>query len=361
MSSMWGRNIRISIFGESHSGAIGVVLDGLPAGISLNMQRVQSCMQRRRPMAGAAHSTQRAEADTPEILSGLFAGKTTGTPLCCIIRNSDTRSDDYEELRRKPRPSHADLTAGVKYRGFQDYRGGGHFSGRLTAPLVFAGAVAEHILDRADIRVGAYIRSIGSIEDATTANVLSEDLEKIINKPFPVLDEDAGTQMQEEIAVMQERLDSAGGIVECVADIPCGLGDPIFGGVESVIAALLFAIPAVKGVEFGDGFAISRIPGSRANDAPVIVNGKVSYKTNHNGGVLGGISNGMPLVVRTAFKPTPSIGARQETVDLDAMQNTTLHITGRHDVCIVPRAVEVVRCAVALCLADMLLEDKKYD
>lgn len=362
MSSMWGRNIKISLFGESHSAAIGVVIDGLPAGIAIDLDGIAACMKRRKPV-GAAYSTQRKETDAVEVVSGLFEEHTTGSPLCGIIRNKDAHSADYDELRYRPRPSHADHTAYLKYDGFQDYRGGGHFSGRLTAPLVFAGAVAEQLILRSGIHVGAHIYSIGGCQDTPFGEKTSiADLAALKEKAFPVLDDAVGAQMQHQISLAKMDLDSIGGVVECAAvPVPPGLGDPIFGNLESVVSGLLFSIPAVKGVEFGDGFAITRLRGSQANDAPVIRKESVAYKTNHNGGVLGGISNGMPLIVRAALKPTPSISAEQETVDLQTMEDTTIQIKGRHDACIVPRAVEAVRCAVALALADLLLEDKKYD
>lgn len=362
MSSVWGRNIKISLFGESHSNSIGVVLDGLPAGIPVDMDRVAACLKRRKP-AGAAYSTQRKETDAVEVVSGLFGGYTTGTPLCGIIKNKDAHSADYNELQYRPRPSHADHTAYIKYGGFQDFRGGGHFSGRLTAPLVFAGAIAEQLLDRAGIHVGAHVYSIGSAVDSSfTSSTSIQELDCLLQKAFPVLDDAAGKKMLHEVSLAKMDMDSIGGVVECMAlPMPQGLGDPMFESLESIVSSLLFSIPAVKGVEFGEGFAISRMRGSVANDAPVMNGDAVSYKTNHNGGVLGGISNGMPLILRVAFKPTPSIAAEQETVDLQTRVNTTIQIKGRHDACIVPRAAEAVRCAVALCLADMILEDKKYD
>ena len=362
MSSVWGRNIKISIFGESHSGAIGVVINGLPAGLKIDFDRVCASMKRRMPSC-AAYSTARKETDAVEIVSGLFNGCTTGTPLCGFIKNKDAHSADYEELKYKIRPSHADHTGFVKYDGFQDYRGGGHFSGRLTAPLVFAGSIAEQWLEQSDILVRAHISSIGTVKDRPfSSQPDARDLNGLLKKDFPVLDDRAGKEMMEVISLAKSDLDSIGGVVECIATpMPQGLGDPIFDSLESVVAGMLFSIPAVKGVEFGAGFGIAEMRGSQANDAPVMHSGSILYKTNHNGGVLGGISNGMPLIVRAALKPTASIAAMQETVDLLLKENTTIQIKGRHDACIVPRAVEVVRCALALCLADLLLEDKKYD
>jgi chorismate synthase len=361
MSSIWGKNLKISIFGESHSGGIGVVVDGLPAGIELNMEKVYESMKRRMPVS-ADYSTARKETDSVEILSGFFNGFTTGTPLAGIIRNHDTHSADYEELKVKPRPSHADHTGYVKYGGYGDYRGGGHFSGRLTAPIVFAGSIAEQWLAESGIFIGAHIASIGEVEDADFSDHINPlEIASMLKKEFAVLDEEQGIKMREIISRAKEQGDSVGGTIECVVvGVPVGLGDPIFDGVESIISQMMFSIPAVKGVEFGAGFGLATMRGSSANDAPTLSGGRITYKTNNNGGVLGGISNGMPIVFRAAIKPTASIAAKQETVDLLKKENTTLKITGRHDSCIVPRAVEVVRCGASLCLADLLLEDKKY-
>ncbi len=362
MSSVWGRNIKISIFGESHSAAIGIVVNGLPAGLKIDLDRVHAAMKRRMPVS-AAYSTARKETDAVEIVSGFFNGCTTGTPLCGFIKNKDSHSADYDELKYKPRPSHADLTGYIKYGGFQDHRGGGHFSGRMTAPLVFAGSIAEQWLEQSGILVRAHIYSIGPVKDRPfNSQPDARDLEGLLYKDFPVLDDRAGKEMMEIVTLAKSDLDSIGGVVECIAaPMPAGLGDPMFDSLETIVAGMLFSIPAVKGVEFGTGFAIAGMRGSQANDAPSMEHGEIIYKSNHNGGVLGGISNGMPLIVRAALKPTASIAATQETVDMLTKENTTLQIKGRHDACIVPRAVEVVRCAVALCLADLLMEDKKYD
>jgi chorismate synthase len=362
MSSVWGKNIRISVFGESHSNAIGVVLDGLPAGIRIDLDKVAASMKRRMPVS-EAYSTARKEADAVEILSGFFDGHTTGTPLAGVIRNKDAHSYDYDELKTKPRPSHADHTGFVKYGGFGDYRGGGHFSGRLTAPIVFAGSIAEQWVADAGIRIGAHIASIGDVRDASFTDDTTKDvIDFLLDKDLAVLNDAAGKKMMEAVLNAKSKDDSLGGVIECIAiGIPAGLGDPLFGSVESVLSGIMFSIPAVKGIEFGDGFLIATMKGSAANDAPVFSDGRIAYKTNHNGGVLGGITNGMPLIFRTAIKPTASIAAEQDTVDLLTKENTTIKIKGRHDACIVPRAVEVVRCAAALCLADLLLEEKKHD
>jgi len=325
MSSIWGNNLKISLFGESHGPAIGVTLDGLPPGEAIDLEAVQRHMARRSP-GGNATDTPRREADTPEILSGVFRGKTTGSPLCAVIRNTDARSGDYAEFVAKPRPGHADLTGAIRYKGFNDPRGGGHFSGRLTAPLVFAGAVCAQILERRGIEIKGE-RTFLSVQTARNGQEC----------PF-------------------SPGDSTGGIVECVATgIPAGLGDPIFGNVESRIASILFAIPAVKGVEFGAGFGVAKMRGSECNDAMFFDNaGNVSRRTNNAGGIEGGITNGMPLVVRCAFKPTPSIALPQETVNLATRKNDVIEIKGRHDSCIVPRAVVVVESAVAVAVLDIL-------
>lgn len=360
MSSNWGRNIKISIFGESHSKAIGVVVDGLPSGLKLDEEFIRDRMSKRAPVK-SAYSTARNEKDAYEIESGFFNGYTTGTPLCAVIKNSDRHSKDYDELKIKPRPSHADYTGMQRYGGFNDYRGGGHFSGRLTAPLVFAGAVCEHILREKGITVGAHIYSIGEACDKPfDENLTAENLKNLMEDNFPVLDESAKEKMRELVAQTKENGDSIGGVIECCAlGLPAGMGDPMFEGAESIIASMLFGVPAVKGVEFGKGFEISKMLGSAANDGLEFKNGEITYSSNNNGGILGGITNGMPLIVRAAIKPTPSISKEQNTVDLSKKENSKLIIKGRHDSCIVPRAAEVVRAAVCVCLADMVLESRK--
>jgi len=338
MSSIWGNNLKISLFGESHGPAIGVTLDGLPPGEAIDLEAVQRHMARRSP-GGNATDTPRREADTPEILSGVFRGKTTGSPLCAVIRNTDARSGDYAEFVAKPRPGHADLTGAIRYKGFNDPRGGGHFSGRLTAPLVFAGAVCAQILERRSITVRSVELGVGSEKKLPTPN-----------SSLPTDSEELGVRSEEFVK------DSVGGVVECVATgIPAGFGDPIFGNVESRIASILFAIPAVKGVEFGAGFGVAKMRGSECNDAMFFDDaGNVSRRTNNAGGIEGGITNGMPLVVRCAFKPTPSIALPQETVNLATRKNDVIEIKGRHDSCIVPRAVVVVESAVAVAVLDIL-------
>lgn len=357
MSSSFGEQVKITIFGQSHSEGIGVVIDGLPVGEPIDMEEIQKFMKRRAPGRNA-YSTPRKEEDMPRILSGLFEGKTCGAPLCAVIENTNTRSKDYDKLKDLPRPGHADYTAWVKYQGANDYRGGGHFSGRLTAPLCFAGAVCMQILERKGIHVGAHILSIKGVEDTPFdgVQIQAEELEKIAQKEFPVQNDRAGEAMQAAILAAKEKLDSVGGIIECaVVGLPVGVGEPMFDGLESRLAAAVFAIPAVKGVEFGEGFGVAALFGSENNDSFYYeADGRVCTKTNHHGGSLGGISSGMPLLLRAAFKPTPSIGQEQETVSLEKRQKETLAVGGRHDPCIVPRAVPCVEAAVAVTLLDLL-------
>ena len=358
MASYWGKHIHISVFGQSHAPAIGVSVDGLPAGEAVDLDKLQTFLQRRAPGRDST-STPRKEGDVPEILCGLAEGRTCGAPLAAVIRNTNTRSKDYSELRDKPRPAHADYTAQIKYWGFQDVAGGGHFSGRLTAPLCVAGGIALQILARRGIHIGAHIRSIANAEDRPF-QPLGEPLEvldEVKRAPFPVLEAQAGEHMRAAILQAREAGDSVGGVVECIAQgVPVGLGSPMFQGLESQLAAALFAIPAVKGVEFGAGFEAARMKGSEHNDPFVMEGGAVRTQTNHAGGILGGISDGMPILFRAAFKPTPSIAQTQRTVRLSTESETELQITGRHDPCIVPRAVPVVEAVAALVLLDALLD-----
>ena len=354
--------MRHIIFGESHGPAIGVTLEGAPSGVALDWDFIRAEMARRAP-GGSAMSTARKEADEVQILSGVFEGKTTGTPLCAVISNTDTRSGDYAQLKALPRPGHADYSGGVRYGGHNDYRGGGHFSGRLTAPLCIAGGICKQILARKGIYVGAHIAAVGGIPDQgyDPVNLDRETLLAPGGRDFPVLDPDAGARMQGAIAQAKEDLDSLGGLVECaVIGLPAGLGDPMLDGMENRIARLAFAIPAVKGVAFGAGFAVADRRGSQNND-PFYFDetGQVRTRTNHAGGILGGITNGMPLVFQAAVKPTPSIGQPQESVSLSRGENTTLVIHGRHDPCIVPRAVPCLEAAAAIAVYDAWLEQQK--
>lgn len=358
MSNIWGSNLKLSIFGESHGGGIGIVIDGLPPGHQLDMEEIDKHMKRRAPGTSEL-ATPRKEADGVEILSGVFNGYTTGAPMCGIIRNDDTRSKDY--IKNLPRPGTADLTAHIKYKGFNDYRGGGHFSGRITAPLVFAGSIARQVLKNKGITVGAHIYKIGPYKDIAFNQLergLSKELLKNLeNSFFPLLEESKYRQMRDEILKASGEGDSVGGIVECAAlDYPAGLGSPFFQSLESSIASIMFSIPGVKGIEFGQGFYMAEMRGSQANDQWKVENGIISSSTNHSGGINGGISNGLPIVFKVAFRPTASIAKGQHTVDIAEGGNKPLSIVGRHDPCIVQRAVVVVESALALCLMDHLME-----
>ena len=356
MASYLGEHIHVSVFGQSHSPAIGVVVDGLPAGERVDMEELGRFLKRRAPGQNAT-STPRKEADLPQFLSGLVDDVTCGAPLAALIENTNTRSQDYAQLRDKPRPGHADFTAQVKYGGFQDVAGGGHFSGRLTAPLCIAGGICLQILKRRGIEVAAHIASIAGEADRPfdPMGESVETLDALKRAPFPVMDEKAGERMRKVILQAKEEGDSVGGIVEClVTGAPAGLGEPMFGGMENRLAAALFGIPAVKGVEFGAGFGVATMRGSENNDPFTVKDEKVVTETNHAGGILGGITNGMPLVFRLAVKPTPSIAKQQQTVSLSKKQVEELVVTGRHDPCIVPRAVPVVEAVTALVLTDLL-------
>ena len=357
MSSEFGNLLKVSVFGQSHGKAIGVVVDGLPAGEIIDLEELNAFLSRRKP-GKSPLSTARKESDTPIFLSGLENGVTCGAPLCAVIENSDQHSSDYTELRDKPRPGHADYTAFVKWGGQADMRGGGHFSGRLTAPLCIAGGIAKQILARRGVYVGAHLWSVGTERDTPFPLRPTRELfEAVAAKPFPVLDDQAGERMQSLILEARQAQDSVGGVIECAATgMPAGLGDPMFGGVENRLASALFGIPAVKGVEFGDGFAAARARGSENNDPFRMEDGRVVTETNHAGGILGGITSGMPLVLRTAMKPTPSIARPQRTVSLSAGADTELVIHGRHDPCIAHRAVPVVEAVTAAVLLDLLLE-----
>ena len=349
--------MRYSIFGESHGSAIGVVLEQVPPGLVLDREAISKEMARRAP-GKSPLSTARKEADIPEILSGVFEGKTTGTPLCAIIHNSDPHSKDYAKTRFLARPSHGDYTGFVRYQGCNDYRGGGHFSGRLTAPLVFAGAVAKQLLAQRGITVGAHISQVGTVKDTSfAATELTPTLfQTLSEKAFPTVDDQAGAAMQAEILQAREELDSIGGAIQCaVLGLPVGVGSPDLGcNVEGVLAQHLFAVPAVKGLSFGAGFDFAAMRGSQANDPFYMENGQVKTRTNHSGGVNGGISNGMPILFQVAIRPTPSIGREQDTINFSTMEDAKLTIQGRHDPCIVHRAVPVIEAAAALAICELL-------
>jgi len=354
MSSTYGENLKLSIFGQSHGAAIGMTLDGIPAGLPVDMQKLQQFLSRRAPGQGA-YATARKEADAPEFLSGLVADVTCGAPIAAIIRNTNTRSGDYDDLRSCPRPGHADYTAQIKYGGFQDAAGGGHFSGRLTAPLCIAGGLCKQWLELRGIHIGARLQLCAGIADSPMDP--ADPMPELICTDFPVVSREAGRQMQEAIAKAKAQGDSVGGVIECFATgLPAGLGEPMFGGVESRIAQIVYGIPAVKGLEFGSGFAGSSLLGSENNDAFTLREGAVATLTNNAGGILGGITNGMPLVFRVAVKPTPSIALLQKTVNMTTMEETQIAVKGRHDPCIAPRAVPVVEAAAALAIFDMLLD-----
>lgn len=359
MRGSFGQHFKLTIFGESHGGAIGMVIDGIPAGTPIDEDAIARDMARRAP-GNDPTATSRKEPDRVRIVSGLFEGRATGTPLCGLIENTNTRSGDYAQLRAKMRPGHADYAGQVKYGGFNDPRGGGHFSGRITAPLVFAGSIARQLLAMRGVCIGAHIAAIGGVaDDALDPACVSPDtLMQLAQSRFPLLDPEKESLMREQVDRAKAELDSVGGVIECAASgVPAGIGSPFFGSVESIVSQLLFSVPAVKAVEFGDGMALAASRGSTANDAMTWQDGRVRCLTNHNGGVTGGITNGMPIVLRAAIKPTPSIGRPQQTVDLTTGENTTLCITGRHDPCIVPRAVVVIESALAIALCELMMDD----
>ena len=353
MSSTYGENLKLSIFGQSHGPAIGMTLDGIPAGLPVDTEKLQHFLNRRAPGQND-WSTPRREEDRPEFLGGILDGYTCGAPIAAVIHNKNTRSGDYDNLKDCPRPGHADYTAQIKYGGFQDAAGGGHFSGRLTAPLCIAGGLCKQWLEEMDIHIGAHILAIGECGDVYF-DPMDPEIESV-SPEFPVLDPEAGSAMRELITQAREAGDSVGGIIECaVTGLPAGVGEPMFGGVESRIAQIVYGIPAVKGVEFGIGFDCACVPGSQSNDSYGIVDGKIVTHTNNAGGILGGITTGMPVIFTTAFKATPSIACPQESISLSHMAARELTVKGRHDPCIVPRAVPVVEAAAAIAIYDLIL------
>ncbi len=350
MKNTFGNYITVTLFGESHGSEIGAVLDGLAPGIKVDEEFIADRLARRRPSGDI--STKRVESDEFRIVSGVFNGVTTGAPLCILIPNNNTKSKDYSELAYIPRPGHADYTAQCKYGGYQDYRGGGHFSGRLTAAIVAVGAIAQLALSKKGIEIGTHISSMGDIEDRGFENT-EKDVAHL--KSNVTLDEAKWEQMQEYIRAAANDGDSVGGVLETiVTGMPRGVGEPWFDGVEGVIARAIYAIPAVKGVEFGEGFGFGKLRGSQANDAFGIRNNEVVTLTNHNGGINGGITNGMPILFRTAVKPTPSIFVEQDSVNLRTMTEQKLSLKGRHDPAIIHRAAPVVDAMTAIALLDML-------
>ena len=354
MSSIMGNKIKISVFGQSHSKAIGVVIDGLPAGKKIDMEKVVAFMERRAPGRNA-YSTKRFESDKPEILSGLINDTTCGAPLCMVIYNENQNSADYENIMDTPRPSHADYSAYIKHNGFNDVSGGGHFSGRLTAPLCFAGTVCMQILEDMGVSVQAHILSIKDVKDEKF-NPINVENYNIDKKEFSVINDSQGEQMKAEIEKARIQGDSVGGVIECaITGVKAGFGDPMFDGVENMLAKNLFGIPAVKGIEFGNGFEATTLYGSENNDEFCIENGEIKTKTNNAGGINGGITNGMPILFNVAIKPTPSIAKIQDSISLKDKTEKELEIVGRHDPCIVPRAVPVVEAVAAITILDIIL------
>ncbi len=356
MSCNFGEKFRITVFGQSHSEAIGVVIDGIPAGIKLDTEKIRNFMARRAP-GNNAYSTKRKEDDIPTILSGVVDGITCGAPLCAVIKNNDQHSKDYSKLKNLPRPSHSDFAAYVKHNGFNDIRGGGNFSGRMTAPICFAGAIAMQILEEKGIRIGAHIEKIAGVCDSRfdPVNVNADFLDNISTKDFPLIDDGVKEKILSKIEEARLDGDSVGGVIECaVTGVPAGIGEPMFEGIENVISQAVFAIPAIKGIEFGNGFDCADLKGSENNDNFIIKDGKIATKTNNHGGILGGITSSMPIIFRVAVKPTPSIAKPQMTVNLETMTEEELVIEGRHDPCIVPRAVPCVEAVAALALINLI-------
>lgn len=352
MKNTFGNSVSITIFGESHGKAIGAVIDGLAPGIEIDEEYIAHMLTLRRP-AGKI-STSRKETDQYDIISGVYEGKTTGTPITIIIPNENVQSKDYSKLQGIARPSHADYTAECKYHGFQDARGGGHFSGRITAALVAAGAVCKAALEKKGVFIGTHIKKCAGISDKDFGDLLC-DITVLNEKEFAVLDDSCEIKMKQAIMDAAENLDSVGGILEtAITGIPAGVGEPWFDSVESMLSHMLFSIPAVKGIEFGAGFAIADMTGSNANDIFKLANGEIVTVTNNNGGINGGITNGMPIVFRTAIKPTPTIFKPQNTVDYKNMTETVLEPKGRHDPAIIHRARVVQDAAAAIVLCDML-------
>ena len=359
MSSTFGEYLKLSIFCQSHGPDIGMTLDGIPAGLHVDSEKLQKFLNRRAP-GQHEWSTSRKEEDVPEFLCGIVDGYTCGAPITAIIQNTNAHSGDYDALKNIPRPGHADYTAHIKYGGYQDVSGGGHFSGRLTAPLCIAGALCKQWLEEMGIQIGAHIDFLGGITDSAF-DPLDPEI-RFVNPRFPVLSPQAGQAMRERIAAVQAQGDSIGGEIECaISGVPAGIGEPMFGGVENRIAQIIYGIPGVKSLEFGAGKQVAYNTGSKMNDAFKLENGRIITETNHCGGILGGITNGMPIIFRVAVKPTPSIGKLQRSVNLKTMEEVDLEIKGRHDPCIGPRAVPVVEAAAAIAIYDLILGNIRTD
>jgi len=356
VSSCFGQYLHLSLFGQSHGAAIGISMDGFPAGFMIDMEQLSKTMKRRTPGQNAM-TTPRKEADEPEFLSGVWNGRTTGQPLCAIIRNTNQHSRDYGDAVDLLRPGHADYSGHIRYFGFEDFRGGGHFSARLTAPIVLAGALCEQYLASKGVEIACHIKQLGSVVDASWSDGADADTEVLKASFLPTLTPGLAEEMEKEIMTAREKQDSVGGILECrVTGLPAGLGAPFFDSVESVLSHLLFSVPAVKGVEFGAGFGFATLPGSRANDSFYTDGKQIRTKTNNSGGVNGGITNGMPLIFRCCVRATPSISREQETVSIRQMEDTKLSIHGRHDPCVLPRAVPIVEAITAIGLMELWKE-----
>lgn len=363
MGANFGKNYRISLFGESHGVALGTNIDGIPAGTELDIDFIKEEMKRRAP-GRSKLTTPRLEKDEFEILSGFVDGKTTGTPLAMIVRNRDQRSKDYSELAKKPRPGHADWSGMNRYKGFNDIRGSGHFSGRITTSIVFAGAIAKQLLKEKGILIGAHIKSLNNIEDRDfkESDITEENIDRLREMVLPTLTEGIAEEMESAILKAREESNSLGGIVELmVTGLKPGIGDPFFESMESELARMIFSIPSTKGIEFGAGFGITRMTGYEANDEMYFdENGNIRSYTNNNGGIIGGITTGMPISFKVAIKPTASIEKIQKTVNLETGKDDTLEVKGRHDPVIVPRAIVVLESATAIVILDRLLESRKY-
>lgn len=362
MSYSFGKNFKVTLFGQSHSQEIGIIIDGISAGYKINKDLIRKNLDRRRPGKNK-FSTARKEDDDFKIVSGEVDGVTCGAPLCAIIENKDQRSKDYDNLKDRPRPSHADYPAYVKFKGFNDIRGGGQFSGRMTAPIVIAGSIAEDLLLSRGIKIYSRIKSLGDEEDAKLElkDINEDKLYNLKNEDFPVFDHAAREKMQEEILRAKEEVDSIGGIVETfILNMPAGIGEPFFDSLESVISHAVFSVPGIRGIEFGSGFEAAKMRGSLHNDEYYYEKGEVKTKSNNHGGIIGGLSSGMPIIFRTAVKPTSSISKTQSTISLKDKKNVDLEIVGRHDPSIVPRALVAIEMITAIAILDLVMEGERW-
>lgn len=363
MSYSFGKNYKVSLFGQSHSKEIGLIIDGIEAGYEINRDLIAKNLERRRPGRNE-YSTSRKEKDLYELVSGEVDGITCGAPLCAIIKNKDQRSRDYDNLRDKPRPSHADYPAFVKFSSYNDIRGGGQFSGRMTAPIVIGGSIAEDLLNKRGIKVYSRIKSIGSAKDdeISLEDIKEENFSDFKNQDFPVFNPSSREKMKEEILKAKKEEDSIGGVVETfILNMPVGIGEPFFDSLESVISHAVFSVPGIKGIEFGSGFEAAKMLGSAHNDFYYYEDKVVKTKTNNHGGIIGGLSTGMPIVFRTAVKPTSSIGKIQDTISLKNKNNEKLKIEGRHDPSIVPRALVAIEMITAIAILDLIMEGEKWE